>query len=291
MKFCVGLDRVFGVSGLGCALVLSSFVASGAFAYPGGTGDFQTDVAPFCASCHSSRSAEPLAGAGERAEKEVAESKHLALILAGEKGYAQLSEADRTLLVEQIRALDAASTITVEAPTQVAPGAIFQVKVSLTGGAGPAVGVALVDRAHRWYARPIASAGFTVAAPPQIVGQDGQPQAEWLDRRPADADHNLSFVNIRGIESNAATEAWATSQVTFTLRAPGRPGTYPLSAAYFYGTEKSTVLGYTTNAVGRPVVRGGFTGGSGRVLFAPLQQIKVGQSESPTPPQAPLVLE
>ena len=67
------------------------------------------------------------------------------------------TEADRTLLVEHIRALDAASTITVEAPSLIAPGAVFEVKVSLTGGAGPAVGVALVDRPHRWYARPIAS--------------------------------------------------------------------------------------------------------------------------------------
>ena len=31
-------------------------------AYPGGTPDFQTDVAPFCAACHSSRSEEALAG-------------------------------------------------------------------------------------------------------------------------------------------------------------------------------------------------------------------------------------
>jgi len=35
-------------------------------AYPGGTPDYQTDVAPYCASCHSSRSADALAGAGER---------------------------------------------------------------------------------------------------------------------------------------------------------------------------------------------------------------------------------
>jgi hypothetical protein len=271
---------------------LLALLANGAFAYPGGTGDFQTDAAPFCASCHSSRDADALAGAGERATKELAENKHLALILAGEKGYAKLTEADRKLLVEHIRALDAASSITVEAPSQVAPGAVFEVKVSLTGGAGPAVGVALVDRAHRWYARPIASAGFTVAGPPKIVGQDGQPQSEWLDRRPAAADHKLSYVNIRGIESNAAAPSWASSSVTFTLRAPGRPGSYPLSAAYFYGTEKGSVLGYTTNAVGRPQVRGGFTGGSGRVLFAPVQQISVGQAAAePTgAPQAPTLV-
>ena len=35
------------------ALLLAMF-SSGADAYPGGTPDFQTDVAPFCAACHSS---------------------------------------------------------------------------------------------------------------------------------------------------------------------------------------------------------------------------------------------
>ena len=38
-------------------------------AYPGGTPNFQTDVAPFCAACHSSRDESALAGAGERATK------------------------------------------------------------------------------------------------------------------------------------------------------------------------------------------------------------------------------
>ena len=43
---------------------------AGASAYPGGTPSFQTDVAPFCAGCHSSRDAAALAGTGERATKE-----------------------------------------------------------------------------------------------------------------------------------------------------------------------------------------------------------------------------
>ncbi len=61
----------------------------------------------------------------------------------------------------------------------------------------------------------------------------------------------------------------------FTLRAPAQPGTYPLAASYWYGTEKSTLLGYTTNALGQKEVRGGLAGGSGRVMFTKLQQIKV----------------
>ena len=42
-----------------------------------------------------------------------------------------------------------------------------------------------------------------------------------------------------------------------------------------YGTEKASVLGYTTDADGRKEVRGGFDGGSGRVLFTPVQRIEV----------------
>jgi len=244
-------------------------------AYPGGTPNYQTDVAPFCASCHSSRSVDALAGAGERAEKETAERKHIALILAGDKAYGDLSEADRQMLATQIRALDVASSVSIAAPASVAAGATFEVTVSVTGGAGPVVGVALVDADQRWLARPAASAGWQVAAPPQIVGSDGEPQLEWLSKRPESMGRNLSFVNITGISSDSAAQQWASARVTFTLRAPTQPGEYPLAAAYFYGTEKSSLLGYTTNAMGWKEVRGGFGGGSGRLLFTGVQKIAV----------------
>jgi len=88
-------------------------------------------------------------------------------------------------------------------------------------------------------------------------------------------DRNLSFVNITGIASDSAAQSWASARVTFTLRAPQQPGSYPLTAAYFYGTEKSTVLGYTENAMGWKEVRGGFGGGSGRLLFTSVHKIAV----------------
>ncbi|MGH0030238.1 MAG: hypothetical protein ACQGVC_10635 [Myxococcota bacterium] len=245
-----------------------------AAAYPGGTPSFQTDAAPFCAGCHSSANADVLAGAGERADKEVAERKHIAVILSGQKGYASLSEADRQTLVEQIRALDAASTVSLKAPATVKPGDTFLVQVSVTGGAGPVVGVGLVDAAHRWYARPAASAGWSVVAPPEITGADGQPANGWLEKRPADRGRNLSFVNVPA-ESNSAAGTWSSGEVVFTLRAPDRPGSYPLAAAFWYGTEKSTLLGYTTNAAGWKEVRGGTAGGSGRLKFTEVQQIEV----------------
>ncbi len=242
-------------------------------AYPGGTPDFQTNVAPFCASCHSSRSLEALDG--EAASKQMVDRKHIALILEGKQGYEALSDVDRQTLVAQILALDEASTVRLSAPAQVAPGATLRVTVHVTGGGGPVVGVALVDRDHRWHARPASAAGWQVTAPPAITGPDGQAQSGWLDKRPETRDRNLSYVNITGVASDPATQNWSSAQVTFTLRAPDRPGSYPLAAAYLYGTEKSSVLGYTTDAVGRKNVRGGFTGGSGRVLFTPVQEIRV----------------
>jgi hypothetical protein len=264
-----------------CAAAALWPLAAGA--YPGGTPSYQTDAAPFCAGCHSSRSVEMLDGAGERAQKELTERKHISLILSGQKNYESLTEPDRKTLVGQIRALDEASTVKIAAPAQVQAGTTFEVRVDVTGGAGPVVGVALVDRAHRWYARPAPSAGWAVAAPPAIVGPDGQPQDAWLGKRPESAGREVSYVNITAWESNSAAAEWATGSVTFTLRAPAAPGTYPLAAAYLYGTEKSTVLGYTTNAVGWKEPRGGVGGGSGRVLFSDVLQIQV------LPPVAPVV--
>lgn len=243
-------------------------------AYPGGTPSYQTDVAPFCASCHSSLTEEELAGAGERATKELAANKHLAVILSGQKAYAELSEADRQKLADYVRAVDAASTVELESPPKVAPGETFTVTVKTTGGAGPVVGVALVDAPHRWYARPAASAGWQVAGPATVIA-DGKPQSTWLDKRPESLGRDISFVNVTGIQSDAAAGKWAEAKVVFTLRAPDRPGDYPLVAAYFYGTEKASALGSRMNPLGFKEPRGGFGGSSGRVVFTPIRIISV----------------
>jgi len=265
------------------AIAPAAALAGAAGAYPGGTPSFQTDVAPFCAGCHSSRSLEMLEGNHDRAQKETAERKHISLILSGQKGYAKLTETDRKMLAEQIRAVDEASTVSITAPAKVRAGEVFPVTVQVTGGAGPVVGIGLVDRAHRWYARPAASAGWLSAAPPQVTGPDGELQTGWLDKRPADDGREISFVNVTGIKSDAAAGRWASASVVFTLRAPFEPGTLPLAAVYFYGTEKSTVLGYTTNAVGWKEPRGGVGGASGRVLFSDVLQIQVVPAAAPAP--------
>jgi len=277
---------------LGCLLVGVLAAPALSLAYPGGTPNFQTDAAPYCAGCHSSRSEAALAGAGERAAKEVAERKHLSVLLSGQKGYASLTEADRRALADQIRALDEASTVTLAAPAALLPGQSFDVRVDVTGGAGPVVGIALVDRDHRWFARPAASAGWRVIAPPKITGPDGSLQTEWLARRPEGFDRNISYVNVEKIASDSAAKSWSRASVVFTLRAPEHPGVYPLAAVFLYGTEKSSVLGYTTDPVGTKEPRGGITGGSGRVLFTPVQSITVKASEArsePKPPAPPVL--
>jgi hypothetical protein len=260
------------------SFVLAAVVAAAgsAAAYPGGTPSYQTDVAPFCAGCHASRDADALAGAGERATKELAQNKHLAVIRAGDpkSAYAELSAGDRATLVKHIQALDAASGVTLEAPAGVKPGATFTVTVKVTGGAGPVVGVGLVDRDHRWYARPAASAGWQVAAEP-VVSVAAEKKTDWLHKRPAAAGRKLSFVNVTGIRSDASKQAWASATVTWTLRAPLEAGALPLAAVFLYGTEKGSPLGITTDPLGRKGNLGGLGAGAGRVVFTPVKRIRV----------------
>ncbi|MFT4572701.1 MAG: hypothetical protein ACI8W3_001267 [Myxococcota bacterium] len=247
----------------------------GVAAYPGGTPDFQTDVTPFCAACHSSTDESALEGAGDRAAKEVAERKHLAPIIAGEKGYGKLNEADRQTLVSHIKAVDSNSTIKMEFPPSVKKGETFQVTVRITGGAGPVVGVALVDRPHRWYARSATLAGWEVVGAPTIIGPDGAPQTEWIEKRPERFGRNLTYVNITKVESDAAAGTWSKSKVIFTLKAPDKVGDLPLVGTYFYGTEKATPLGYESHPIYGKMTRGTYTGKSGRVKFTPAHVISV----------------
>lgn len=250
-------------------------------AYPGGTPDYQTDVAPFCASCHSSLDVASLAGAPpDRATKELAANKHLAQIRSGaaNTGYQALGEKDRALLAQQIEAVDQASSVELQAPASLVPGQKFTVTVIVRGGGGPVAGVALVDADQRWYARPAPAAGWTLVGAPEIRGPDGKVQTKWLEKRPAALGRNLSYVNIEGVASDAANASFPTAQAIFSLTAPQAPGTYPLAAAYFYGTELASPLGTKIDPkdpLQRKMPVGGFTGASGRVRFTPVKQIRV----------------
>ncbi len=257
----------------GAAIAL--LLAGPAAAYPGGTPQFQTDVAPFCAACHSSMSVDVLAGAGDRAQKELAENKHIALVLAGKGAYAELSEPERAALADHIRAVDANSKIAIEFPPQVTAGETFTLTVNLTGGAGPAVAVALVDRAHRWFARPASAVGWQVVGRPTVIGADGKPQSEWADRRPENLGPGITFVNVTGLSSDPVAGSYARTKVIFALRAPTTPGNYPLVGAYLYGTEKASPHGVKETPWGTKGPRGGTGGHSGRVVFSPEYTITV----------------
>jgi len=269
------MGGALGALALGIALG-----ASTGQAYPGGTPDFQTDVAPYCAACHASTAESDLAGVGDpRARAELAVNKHLAAIRTGVGPYAELSEPDRARLVELLTAVDRNSTIALEFPAQVAPGETFQVTVKVTGGAGPAVGVALVDRAHRFFARPASALGFEVVGAPTVIGPKG-PQTDWIARRPEREGRGITFVNVEGVQSNAEEDRWARAKIVFTLKAPEKEGSYPLVGAFFYGTEKSTALGTRVHPEFGPLPLGGAYGKSGRVKFSEESMISVKPPET-----------
>jgi len=260
--------------GVGIAGLCSGVIAGAAAAYPGGTPDFQTDVGPYCAGCHSSTSEDDLSGLGDRANAELASNKHFAAIRAGTGKYADLSETDRVKLVELLSTIDQNSTIVLEFPPSVAPGSTFQVTVKVTGGAGPSVGVGLVDRPHRFYARPASALGWEVVGAPTILGPKG-PQSEWLERRPEREGRSITFVNVEGVHSNAETDKWARAKIIFTLKAPDKVGDYPLVGAYFYGTETGTSLSTQMDAESGPQPLGGARGQSGRIKFSKTALITV----------------
>ena len=265
--------------GMGIVALTLGWFAGSAAAYPGGTPDFQTDVGPYCAGCHSSTSAEDLSGLGDRANEELAQNKHFAAIRAGVGNYSDLAEADRTKLVELLTAVDKNSTIALEFPPSVEPGSTFQVTVKVTGGAGPSVGVGLVDRPHRFFAKPASALGWEVVGAPTIIGPKG-PQSDWIERRPEREGRSITFVNVEGVQSSADRDKWSRAKIIFTLRAPAEIGDYPLVGAYFYGTETGTSLSTNVHPEFGPQPLGGALGQSGRVKFSKSALISVKNAET-----------
>ncbi|MBW1883886.1 MAG: hypothetical protein JRJ58_10190 [Deltaproteobacteria bacterium] len=256
----IGRLAVSGLAILGLGAELAS-------AFPGGTPDSQTDVSPQCAACHASTADTDLSGLGERAAAELPLNKHFAPIRAGIGPYSELSEPDRARLIELLSAVDRNSTIQLEHPAQVAPGEVFQVTVKITGGAGPAVGIGLVDRAHRFFARPASSIGWQVVGAPSILGPKG-PQSSWIERRPERDGRGITFVNVLGIESSADSDKWSRAKVIFTLKAPAVIGDYPLVGTFYYGTETAAALSTRMHPRLGAQPLGGLAGRSGRIKFS-----------------------
>jgi predicted secreted protein len=251
--------------------------ASRALAYPGGTPSFVTDVAPYCASCHSSVSEDQLAGApAARVSAELAANKHIAKIQNAGDGspYNGLSATQRQELIAGIQKIDAATRITLNAPATAKPGDVIEVVVEVTGGSAPVLGIALVDANQRWQASPATSAGWQVTAKPVVTGPDGKPQTKFTDGRNPTLRPGTTYVNVDGISADPLAGKFSTVKVAWKLRAPAQAGDVPLAAVLLYGTEISSPNGAVETPTSKGPV-GGFGGSSGRVKFSDVRSVAV----------------
>jgi hypothetical protein len=249
-------------------------MAAAALADPYGPPLAVTDMAPFCASCHASTSASQMRDLpADVAASETIEGKHLNRIKT-DPAYKDLNPADRETLIAAIKWVDEQAAVTLKAPSQAKRNSRIEVTVVTKGGAGPVVGVSLVDSVLRFQARPIGSSGFKVIGPALIVGPGGKAQSQWAERRFRGSDLGLATVMISGIQGDAVTKRIDETRTTWVLRAPSEPGAYSIVAAFFYGTEKAHPLGITMRQ-GRAEPRGGTNGGSGRVMFSEVVNISV----------------
>jgi len=257
------------------ALALAAATASPLGAYPGGTPDFVTDAGTFCASCHSSADRTyHREGPDAKAAKEVIENKHYSVIRAGRGNYGELDEKQRTRLIAALEKLDKATRVMLEVPKSANPGEHVRVYVETTGGAGPVVGVMLLDTDIRYQARTPAATGWTIVGAPRVYGPDGEEQTGWIDKRAPELGRNINYVNVEGVEGDVAKGVFPKTKTEWTLLAPTEPGTYTLTAAMLYGSEKATELGAKKTIRGESP-RGGFGGASGRVLFSKVATIEV----------------
>jgi len=255
---------------VGSALLLfvGALGTGAALGYPNGPLIHVSDLAPACAGCHSSASAEQVRNLPpDFAARQLVDAKHYQAILTGAGAYKDLSQPDREKLVEDIKVIDANASVTLAAPGAAARGQTITVTVSVKGGAGPVVGVALLDSDLRFQARPVSSDGWLVVGAPKVIGPDGE-QTKWVDSRAEGLRKNLSFVLVYGIKSDLAKKSFSEAKVTWTLRAPQEPGRYTLAAAFMYGTEKASPLGAVPQAAGGFMPRGGGAAPSGHMRFA-----------------------
>ena len=275
MEMTIVRFKVFSFTTLPLVIAIGGFPCASGWGYPGGPLRDVTDDAPYCAGCHSSVDTYQLRELpAEDAQKRTAAVAHLAAIRTGTGNYAKLSPEQRSLLIADIKTVDANSKITIEVPQKVRPSQKFAVTVNAQGGSGPVLGITLLDTDLRDQARPVSAEGFQVAGAPQVIGPDGKPQEQWLSRRYDGLARNLSFVVIFGVTADLAAKRFSTVRATYALIAPSKPGRYTICAVLFYGTEKASLLGRVQEH-GHTMPLGGFDAGSGRILFTSLKSIEV----------------
>lgn len=244
---------------------LSLIVPSAVWAYPNGTPMYVADAAPFCASCHSAVKAQYMPELPpEAAQRETPEFKHYSLVKmsAPPSPYAELSPAHKDALIKRAKEIDARSSVSVSAPSKVKAGQTLTVTVKAVGGNGPVIGVMLVDAALRFQSSPISASGWTIIGDPEVRGQGGKVQTEWLDRRLKGLSRSINYVNISGQTFDPTKEIYPEATVVYTLRAPLQPGVYVIAAAFLYGTENAESAGF-------------FQRPSGRILFSDETAVKV----------------
>lgn len=264
---------VHKMAGLSLGLLALTALPYTAWSYP----SFQrlpsvSDGVPYCAGCHSITDAAYQSELPpDAAQAQVVANKHYKALEEGSGGYKTVEPEQRKQLLELAKQIDQNSSVKLDVPATVAPGGTVTVTVTTRGGIGPVNGVMLVDEASRFQARPIQGTGWFIAAPPEVVGSDGKPQSNWLDRRKNKQQANLNYILVYGVTSNVETKTYATSKVTYLLKAPQTPGEYPVTAAFLYGTADADEM--KSGKYVEPV--GGNGGPSGRIQFSNTVRIRV----------------
>jgi hypothetical protein len=160
----------------------------------------------------------------EAAARMTIENRHFAEINRGEEGYAPLGADGRAKLIEQIKAIDANSTVSVTlSSATVKHDEPLTVTVATHGGGGPVIGVMLTDTDLRFGSSPIQAEGFLITAATQVTGPDGKPQTQFLDGRASELQKNINYVNIYGVNSDPVKGTYPDCKIVYTLRAPTAP--------------------------------------------------------------------
>ncbi len=256
------------ISILGLVTLLEPLLGPGVLGYSGGPLRNVTDLAPTCASCHSSFSKDQLRTEPEAfAASQIKETKHYKAIEDGAGPYQQMSPADRQKLLTDVKLMDELASVTLSAPANLKPGQEAQVTVNVKGGHG-VVGVFLLDTDLRFQARPIQGDGWVIVGAPKVWGGDGNEQTKWVDGRAPGLRKNLNSALIFDQKSDLAAKRFAEGKVVWTVKAPQEPGTYTISAAFHFGTERASSVGTVTTPTGQVFPRGGPAGPSARVILA-----------------------
>jgi hypothetical protein len=253
-------------------------LATDAQGYNGGPLRNVTDLTPTCAGCHSSIGKEQLRVEPEAfAATQLVENKHYKAIEEGVGGYKDMSPADRQKLLADVKTMDENAAVAVSVPsTTLRPGQEVVVTVSVRGGHG-VVGVWLMENDLRLQGRPIQADGWTIVGAPKVWGGDGKEQTKWVDSRGPGLKKNLNSVLIFDQQADLAAKKFPDGKVVWTLRAPQAPGTYHVTAAFHYGTEKASAVGQVTTPAGAILPRGGPGGPSGHIKFARVVTVTVQQ--------------